>query len=263
MLIRTRLYVLFLAVLLVSIAASYASWKAVTEYSQANAEARDLARNALLAERIRGLVYKHVQYVRFSTEADREEGAFEYEGDVVRHLDALSRKADRPEESQRVRDVYEGYETLLVWLDEVLQMEPPPGATSEDGAEGATAPARQRQHVDLPGLTMAFAELERDLDRLGIYYDAQLVGLDKKTQFSGYWTQVTVALAVVLTVTVLLIVMLQIRQWLLRLEGDDLLRLIEELPAIAVSICQYLSHRLQDLNSRLQKVETHEKSRRA
>jgi len=50
---------------------------------------------------------------------------------------------------------------------------------------------------------------------------------------------------------------------LLRLEGDDLLRLIEELPAIAVSICQYLSHRLQELNSRLQSMETSEKSRRA
>ena len=47
---------------------------------------------------------------------------------------------------------------------------------------------------------------------------------------------------------------------LLRLEGDDLLRLIEELPTIAVSICQYLSHRLQDLNSRLQNVETRDKS---
>jgi len=49
---------------------------------------------------------------------------------------------------------------------------------------------------------------------------------------------------------------------LLRLEGDDLLRLIEELPAIAVSICQYLSHRLQDLNSRLQSAETHEQTGR-
>ena len=46
---------------------------------------------------------------------------------------------------------------------------------------------------------------------------------------------------------------------LLRLNGDDLLRLIEELPTIAVSICQYLSHRLQDLNSRLQSVETRDK----
>lgn len=48
---------------------------------------------------------------------------------------------------------------------------------------------------------------------------------------------------------------------LLRLEGDDLLRLIEELPAIAVSICQYLSHRLQDLNSRIQNLEKVGKAR--
>lgn len=46
---------------------------------------------------------------------------------------------------------------------------------------------------------------------------------------------------------------------LLRLEGDDLLGLIEELPTIAVSICQYLSHRLQDLNSRIQSVENRDK----
>jgi hypothetical protein len=49
---------------------------------------------------------------------------------------------------------------------------------------------------------------------------------------------------------------------LLCLEGKDLLRLIEELPAIAVSICQYLSHRLQDLNSRLQNLEQHGKAAR-
>ena len=51
-----------------------------------------------------------------------------------------------------------------------------------------------------------------------------------------------------------------VHQW--DLEGDDLLRLIEELPAIAVSICQYLSHRLQDLNTRLQSAEAHEKGGR-
>lgn len=46
---------------------------------------------------------------------------------------------------------------------------------------------------------------------------------------------------------------------LLRLEGDDLLQLIEELPAIAVNICQYLSHRVQDLNTRLQRLTSEQK----
>ena len=39
---------------------------------------------------------------------------------------------------------------------------------------------------------------------------------------------------------------------LLRLERTDLLALIEELPAIAIGICQSLSHRLRDLSSRSQ-----------
>jgi signal transduction histidine kinase len=218
--IRTRLYVLFLAVLLVTLAASYASWHSVVEYSKASGEARDLARNALLAEKIRGLVYRHVQYARFSTDEDRLDGVFEYEAAVARHLELLSRKAERPEEQQRVRDVYTGYERLLVWLDDLLEEGPQPLAGDEASADVEDQAAQEEDTVawepHTTGLPDAFAELEKDLDRLGIYYEAQLAQLNAQSQFSGFGTQVTVAVAVVLTVVVLLIVLFQVRQWLLR-----------------------------------------------
>lgn len=43
---------------------------------------------------------------------------------------------------------------------------------------------------------------------------------------------------------------------LLRLDGDELLKLIDEQPRIAIEICKYLSKRIQKLNKRLHGIET-------
>ncbi len=296
--IRTRIYALFFAVFPVAAAASYASWRSVSEFSEANLDARNLARAMLAAERVRGMIYRYAVFSQFTLTEDRWlEEEEQYRAGVLRRLENLARLATRSGEREIVIVLYQDFEALCAQFEAertrriaeterasaaddlptaAASLPPATDAAPPSPALPADADATARSLIEaareankgqadvwysiVAKQPPAFQHLEADLDGLARYYDELLLAVTMRIQDAGYRALLTATLAFVLTVAVLLIVMVQVRVWLLtplervgqaaaRIGAGDLTHRLKRTPRDEIGD---LARRFNDMAAQLQ-----------
>lgn len=203
MTIRTRLYLLFGFMLMITLSANIVSWYTVNEYSDFNNRARALARNALEAEKLLSAVYSHVDFVRSSSVVGDSEEERQY-NIVLGLIDGLERKSESQPELDDIHQIRNDYELLADVLYE--QSQQTHGRVSEPGP---TVPDRPPSH------SKALQEVQASANRLVRYYEGELLKLVQSIGYSGLWAFLTVAVAVLLTALVLATLLIVIGRWLL------------------------------------------------
>lgn len=230
--IRSRLYLIFAAMLLITLAAAVHSWKTVSAYSDFNTRTRNLARSTLEAEKILSLAYGQSELVRFAPAEETPEDLYDHESSVNGLLEILFRKAqdaDAKDEIALIRDLRRAYEELADLLFEEVERR-------RAGQPDATQPpppwyAQHRQ---------ALERVRVIADRLVRKYEGDLLTQTAASEGAGFYAKVTIFTASLLTVLVLTILFLVVGRWLLSP--------LERLTAAAERIGSGdLDHRLTDL----------------
>ena len=205
--IHSRFYLIFAAMLLITLAASVHSWKTVSAYSEFNTRARDLARSALEAEKVLSLAYRQSDLVRFAPAGDDPDNLYDYESSVNGLLETLFRKAqehDAQDEIVVIRDLRRAYEHLA----DLLFVEAERRAAGE---LADTQPARQfyaAHHQALEHVRTFAGKLVRK-------YQGDLLTQITASEGAGFYAKVTIFTASLLTVLILTILFLVVGRWLL------------------------------------------------
>lgn len=204
MTIRTRLYLLFGFMLLITLSANFVSWNMVNTYGEFNNRARTLSRKALEAEKSLSAVYRHADFVRFSPPETDSEAAYEYEANVLRLLDALGRKAESTGEADKVRNLRNAYDDLADLL-----YEQDLNRTREDAADNRVPPIwTQESRETLARVEVAAGALVR-------FYEGALDLQIRNTVYTNLLAVLAIALGVLLAAAVLATLLIVIGKWLL------------------------------------------------
>jgi signal transduction histidine kinase len=233
MTIRTRLYLIFAAMLVITLAASVQSWKTVSAYGDFNTRARELARSALEAEKILSLAYRHADLVRFSPLGEEPPDVYDYESSVNGLLETLFRKAQSSGSKDVIaiiRELRRAYEDLADLLFEEAERR----ATGEM-ASSVQAEQWYTEH------RRALEKVREIASRLVRKYEGDLLTQNNAAVLTGFRALLTIATASLLAVLVLTVLLLAVGRWLLsplgrvaaaaeRIGSGDLQHRLENLP---------------------------------
>ncbi|UCG32600.1 MAG: HAMP domain-containing histidine kinase [Phycisphaerales bacterium] len=207
MTIRSRLYLIFAAMLVITLAASAQSWRTLGAYDRFNNRARDLARSALEAEKVLSLAYRQSDMVRFAPVGEDTDEVNRFEARVNDLLDTLHDKASdtgAKDKIELIRDLRHAYEDLVDLLFQEVNRRAAGQVLDEPSAEPWYAAHRT-----------ALENVRALADKLVRQYEGELLAQITAAQGTGFYALITITIASLLTVLVLTILLLVVGRWLL------------------------------------------------
>jgi signal transduction histidine kinase len=205
--IRSRLYLIFAAMLIITLAASAQSWKTLGTYDRFNNRARDLARSALEAEKVLSLAYRQSDMVRFAPLGENTQEVYSFEARVNDLLDTLHDKASdagAKGKIELIRDLRRAYEDLV----DVLFQEVNRRAAGQI-LDGQSTERWYTAHRN------ALERVRVQADKLVRQYEGELLSQITAAQGTGFNALITITIASLLTVLVLTTLLLVVGRWLL------------------------------------------------